>query len=82
MDTKIIIKEAGGVVSLARKFGLSRGAVSQWRRIPANRVIAVSAETAWRYTPHQIRPDIYPHPADGLPASGRSSEDAKEEIAA
>jgi DNA-binding transcriptional regulator YdaS (Cro superfamily) len=30
-------------------------------------VIPLAKSTGWRVTPHQLRPDIYPHPVDGLP---------------
>lgn len=84
MDIKIILKQAGGVVAVAKKFGLSRGAVSQWDEVPAKRVLAVSAETGWHLTPHQIRPDIYPNPTDGLPPHGLAppANDASHDAAA
>jgi DNA-binding transcriptional regulator YdaS (Cro superfamily) len=42
--------------------------VSQWDDdLPADRVLSVSRATAWQVTPHQLRPDIYPNPTDGLP---------------
>lgn len=34
---------------------------------PAERVIPVACATNWQITPHELRPDIYPHPQDGLP---------------
>lgn len=59
---------AGGVVALSKKLGLSRGAVSQWSCVPAERVIEVCRAIGWTKTPHQLRPDIYPNPADAIPA--------------
>ncbi|MGJ8619587.1 MAG: YdaS family helix-turn-helix protein [Methylophilaceae bacterium] len=45
--------------------------VNNWlgrdNKVPAGWVIPVSKAIDYRYTPHQIRPDIYPHPHDGLP---------------
>lgn len=35
--------------------------------MPAEKVIAVSAAVAHSVTPHDLRPDVYPHPEDGLP---------------
>lgn len=53
--------------ALARLAGVTKQAVSGWRRIPADRVLAVSRATKWQVTPHAMRPDIYPNPTDGLP---------------
>lgn len=40
-------------------------------RVPAERVIDVCAAINYQVTPHEIRPDIYPHPYDALPADLR-----------
>jgi len=60
MDTPIekIIEAGGGVVSLARKLQISKGAVSQWSRVPVNRVLEVERLTG--ISRHLIRSDIYP----------------------
>lgn len=34
---------------------------------PAEMVIAISEALDWRLTPHDLRPDLYPNPADALP---------------
>lgn len=52
------ITEAGGVASLASKIGVSSQAVSQWKRIPAERVIEVERATGVRR--ERLRPDLYP----------------------
>lgn len=61
----------GGVAisDIAKHFRVSRQAVWKWidEGIPPGRVIAFSYLLSWRYTPHQLRPDIYPNPWDGLP---------------
>lgn len=67
MDIKNIAKEAGGVVALSKALGLSRGAVSQWVQVPADRVLDVCELTGWKVTPHQVRADLYPNPCDALP---------------
>lgn len=55
---KLAAEKAGGIVKLSLALGLSRGAASQWRKIPAERVIAVETLTG---IPRQIlRPDLYP----------------------
>jgi len=67
MDIKDVAKKAGGVVALSKALGLSRGAVSQWQIVPSDRVLAVCTLAGWQVTPHQLRPDLYPHPCDALP---------------
>jgi DNA-binding transcriptional regulator YdaS (Cro superfamily) len=55
---KLAAEKAGGIVRLSLALGLSRGAASQWRRIPAERVIDVERITG---IPREIlRPDLYP----------------------
>lgn len=34
---------------------------------PPAYVIPICKTVNWQITPHQLRPDIYPNPADGLP---------------
>jgi hypothetical protein len=68
IDAKKISEISGiGVVELSRQLGLSRGAISQWDIVPTERVIALCRLIEWKLTPHQLRPDIYPNPTDGLP---------------
>jgi TorA maturation chaperone TorD/DNA-binding transcriptional regulator YdaS (Cro superfamily) len=51
------IRAAGGVSELARRVGISQPSVSNWDRIPAERVLAVEAATGIaRYV---LRPDLY-----------------------
>ncbi|MCB2109313.1 MAG: helix-turn-helix domain-containing protein, partial [Rhodobacteraceae bacterium] len=66
------IVEAGGVAALARAINVTPQAVSQWDRIPAERVIAVETATNGKVTRHQLRPDLYPAEGgspDPVPAS-------------
>jgi DNA-binding transcriptional regulator YdaS (Cro superfamily) len=52
-------QKAGGPSALAEKLGgLTSQAVSQWKRIPAGRVIAVEQITG--IPRHELRPDLYP----------------------
>jgi DNA-binding transcriptional regulator YdaS (Cro superfamily) len=68
MKVNALISKFGSAANLARIAGVSRQAVSQWDDdLPADRVLSVSRATAWQVTPHQLRPDIYPNPTDGLP---------------
>jgi TorA maturation chaperone TorD len=51
------IRAAGGVGALARKIGISQPSVSNWSRIPAERVLTVEAATGVDRS--VLRPDLY-----------------------
>ena len=51
------IDKAGGVAELARKIGIAQPSVSNWNRVPAQRVIAVEAATG--ISRRELRPDLY-----------------------
>jgi TorA maturation chaperone TorD len=51
------IRAAGGVTELARRIGISQPSVSNWSRIPAERVLSVEAITG--VTRDVLRPDLY-----------------------
>ncbi len=51
------IRAAGGVGALARKIGIAQPSVSNWARIPAERVVAVEAATGVDRS--VLRPDLY-----------------------
>ena len=55
------IDAAGGIAQLARKIGIAQPSVSNWNRVPAQRVIAVEAATG--VSRKQLRPDLYSGPA-------------------
>ncbi len=55
------IEAAGGVVQLALKMGIAQPSISNWNRVPAERVIAVEAATG--VSREQLRPDLYSEPA-------------------
>jgi TorA maturation chaperone TorD len=57
------IRAAGGVSALARKIGVAQPSVSNWQRVPAERVVAVEAATGVART--LLRPDLYGGSADG-----------------
>ena len=59
------IRAAGGVGALAQKIGISQPSVSNWARVPAERVVAVEAATGVART--TLRPDLYgEQPADAI----------------
>lgn len=51
------IDAVGGVAQLARRIGITQPSVSNWNRVPAERVIAVEAVTGIPRV--QLRPDLY-----------------------
>lgn len=51
------IRAAGGVGALARKIGISQPSVSNWARVPAERVLSVEAVTG--VSRAILRPDLY-----------------------
>ena len=57
------IRAAGGVSELARRLGISQPSVSNWERIPAERVASVEAATGIDRT--RLRPDLFTEPATG-----------------
>ena len=61
---------------IARLIGLPQQVVSRWangQQVPASRVLQLCEIMAWEVTPHELRPDIYPNPTDGLPAESQTS---------
>lgn len=61
------------VTALAKALGMTQPAVSQWERVPAERVLAVEAATGVSRT--IIRPDLYP------PAARRARRGLAEHVA-
>ena len=51
------IHAAGGVTELARRIGISQPSVSNWSRVPAERVLSVEAATGVARA--ILRPDLY-----------------------
>jgi TorA maturation chaperone TorD len=51
------IDAAGGIASLARKLGIAQPSVSNWTRVPAERVVTVEALTGVERS--VLRPDLY-----------------------
>jgi hypothetical protein len=43
-------------------------AVAKWRqKLPEKRVLWLAQQTGFKFTPHQLDPEMYPNPTDGLP---------------
>ncbi len=51
------IRAAGGITELARRIGISQPSVSNWTRIPAERVLSIEAATGVARA--ILRPDLY-----------------------
>jgi DNA-binding transcriptional regulator YdaS (Cro superfamily) len=69
---KAVELAGGSYTAVAKRFSLGTGfSVSKWRTngVPAERVLDLCRFTEFRVTPHQLRPDLYPNPSDGLPPS-------------
>lgn len=71
-----IIEIVGGQVALAKQLGVKQGHIYGWLNeningINPNYIIPSCAAVNYVVTPHELRPDIYPHPEDGLPAEMR-----------
>ncbi|MEW8042653.1 MAG: YdaS family helix-turn-helix protein [Candidatus Thiodiazotropha endolucinida] len=70
MSIELAIQAVGSPSELAKRSQTTPQNISNMRarnRVPSGWVIPVSKATGWAVTPHQIRPDLYPNPTDGLP---------------
>jgi DNA-binding transcriptional regulator YdaS (Cro superfamily) len=77
---KEVVRLAGGQVALANKIRVilpqskvTQAFVWKWLNSPSDNtppsewVIPICQAIDWQSTPHELRPDIYPNPTDGLP---------------
>ncbi|EFA6393462.1 helix-turn-helix domain-containing protein [Escherichia coli] len=71
------IKIAGGIRPLGRAIGAWLSQIHKWAneyngRVPTGeRVRQIYIATG--VTPHELRPDLYPNPTDGLPAGDKAN---------
>ncbi|CAG0966536.1 hypothetical protein MTYP_01023 [Methylophilaceae bacterium] len=63
---------------LAAAIGVSYQSVQKYLKtqVPAEQVVPICKFSEYKVTPHELRPDLYPHPDDGLPASMRKCVEA------
>lgn len=54
------VRDRMPLARLARELGITRGAVAQWEKVPAERIADVSRVTGIRY--EVLRPDLFPAP--------------------
>ena len=75
--TEQAVMSVGSLTVVAREFKFkSVQSVANWiinNQVPAERVIHLCALGKWSVTPHQLRPDIYPNPTDGMTEISRSA---------
>lgn len=73
---RLVLEASNGPTNLARDLqgAITPQAISQWSRVPAERVLAVSMVT--NVPCHLIRPDLYPFPSSSErnTASSHNSE--------
>ncbi|MFS1538212.1 MAG: transcriptional regulator [Candidatus Phlomobacter fragariae] len=71
-----VINITGTASCLTKKLGVSDMTISNWKkrrngRVPVDRVLAIYELTG--ITPHELRPDLYPNPTDGIPANKQNA---------
>lgn len=79
------IKAAGGARRVALARGLrARASVYKWAQdgVPPEHVIWLCEQCEWKFTPHMLSPNLYPHPDDGLPVAMRIGGDTARLIVA
>ena len=66
-----VVRRFPSQADAARALGVTRQAMQFWvdseSTVPPDRVLTVAAAFDWQVTPHELRPDLYPNPDDGLP---------------
>lgn len=81
---EIVRTRLGGLLSqraISKELGITPQAVNQWfskSAIPPRFVLQLCGLTDWKITPHEIRPDLYPSPNDGLPETLREVSHAEQ----
>jgi TorA maturation chaperone TorD len=67
------IRAVGGVTELARRIGISQPSVSNWSRVPADRLLSVEAATG--VAREILRPDLYAQSPEGDPLERARGEE-------
>lgn len=81
---ELAIKLIGGPAIVAELRGMkTQWGVRKWLKdgLPAEHALWLAERTGWRVTPHQLAPELYPYPDDGLPqlfrkAARRAADEA------
>ncbi|CNH56653.1 transcriptional regulator [Yersinia intermedia] len=68
-ETKQKIINIANQSEIARRVEEKPQTVNLWFKngVPPKKVFKLCACLGWKVTPHEIAPDIYPNPSDGLP---------------
>jgi DNA-binding transcriptional regulator YdaS (Cro superfamily) len=70
-----VVRMFSSQADAARALGVTRQAMQLWvesdSQVPPDRVLSIAGALGWSVTPHDLRPDIYPFPTDGLPPEVR-----------
>lgn len=61
----------GSQKAIAQALGVTQGAISQWKQVPADRVLAVEAATG--VSRHVLRPDVFGAEPDPLPRQAQEA---------
>lgn len=71
MNIQTYIQQVG-IEKASSTLGVSVPAIKHYRngirKVSPSKVLAICKATGWTVTPHELRPDLYPNPTDGLPA--------------
>ncbi len=69
-----VIDLKGSQGAVAAVVGSKQQSVGYWLKegLPADHVLKIAADVDYKVTPHELRPDLYPHPDDGLPEDRRA----------
>ncbi|WP_083764724.1 transcriptional regulator [Sodalis glossinidius] len=67
---------------LGRRLGKRPQTISGWfkKRVPAEEVLPACNALNWKITPHELRPDKYPNPTDGLPPKHKNTQHGGENL--
>ncbi|MNC41720.1 hypothetical protein D3C75_904970 [compost metagenome] len=75
--TERAVRTVGNVSAVSRLFGFkSSQSVANWiqkNRVPSERVIRLCELGGWKFTPHELRPDLHPTPTSGIPEDTAST---------
>lgn len=69
-NIKDIVAEVGASKVAERMGERFPQTINNWLNrggIPDGKVLLFCKSIDYKITPHQLRPDLYPHPSDGLP---------------
>ncbi|EFG1295517.1 transcriptional regulator [Escherichia coli] len=81
-STQVKILSIMSQSELGRRLGKTPQTISGWfkKRVPAEEVIPACEALDWGVTPHELRPDKYPNPTDGLPVEYQANAQAAAEV--